>query len=150
MKVVMINPFNTVKNTVTGIVHEGGVQIGSTYPTNEYRPTQIHYLPLGTLEDKPSLLIVGYDLENMVQYAQMSMEMVKKAFKEMGLEIVNEKEIAKITKWNDLEKAISEEYGFTNKDGEWEEWTYPDSQDGNDHDLTTIGEKAASAFGYLQ
>lgn len=50
----------------------------------------------------------------------------------------------KADKWDALEKQIEGEYGFTNEAGEWEE--HPEN---DDHDLCTIGEKAAYAFGYL-
>lgn len=49
----------------------------------------------------------------------------------------------KAQKWDDLGDAIAECYGHETEDGEWEENDDPDT------DLGTIGEIAASAFGWL-
>lgn len=49
----------------------------------------------------------------------------------------------KALKWDELHDKISKCYGIENDEGEWEE-----DEDG-DSDLTTIGEIAAEAFGFM-
>ena len=50
----------------------------------------------------------------------------------------------KADKWDALEKQIESVYGQENSEGEWEEY---EGDEGGD--LSTIGEMAAMAFGYL-
>jgi len=50
----------------------------------------------------------------------------------------------KAEKWDRLGKEIEGEYG-RDVDGEWVEW---DDED-EDHDLVTIGEAAAYAYGWM-
>lgn len=57
------------------------------------------------------------------------------------LEIAAWKEKAR--KWDELEQRISDCYGHLDEEGEWVE-----NKD-DDIDLGTIGEIAATAFGYL-
>ena len=140
-----INPFRHGIDNFVGIVQEAGVSITCEINAMEYRPTQLHLLPTGAVGDEPSVVIVGFDSRDTAVFTQLSMDMLDKAFKEIGYRIVDPKIVEKANKWDTLAEDIEKEYGFTNDDGEWEE--YPD--DDEDHDLCTIGEKAASAFGWL-
>jgi hypothetical protein len=53
---------------------------------------------------------------------------------------------SKAAKWDALAKEIEGEYGTYDEDGEFQE--HPDEPD-QDHDLSTIGEIAATAFGWI-
>ena len=53
----------------------------------------------------------------------------------------------KAKKWDTLAKEIEGEYG-REVDGEWVEWTEEECEE-NGHDLVSIGELAASSFGWL-
>lgn len=52
----------------------------------------------------------------------------------------------KAEKWDKLDKAIGECYGYEDESGEWVEYDEEDERAG---DLIIIGELAANAFGWM-
>lgn len=83
MKLFTINPALINRKTVTGVKHAPDTTITGKFGLHQNLPVELHLIPNGAIDEGPSVALISMQREKLVA-SQASMEMMIKAFKEIG------------------------------------------------------------------
>ena len=83
----ILNLENADRSKIIGVLHEPDTQLGFKSPI-QFMPVEIHLIPNGDRDNKPSIALLSTRNDNNTYVNQMSLKMLNEALKDVGYEIV--------------------------------------------------------------